>query len=413
MKVSKKTFLTLASTMLILTGVFLFDLAQKFSLEHVSTKEALIRYTICCQDLRTDSSSYGGFSDRCLHVWKGYGAYLMDTYRAVELLRQLDALDRINTSALITFLNRSDISVRIEGGCWRGSLGEVYEVLTILKAVNRLDLADSLINLTAVRQVILLPPIQEYASAVFIADFLGWSNDINRTYYAERLYFEIKHYFHLSSAYDPNRNIPFNWLCYRIRALSILGGASTCVSDLRELNDFNYALTCFLLMRWDAYNGGFDSHPWGYLSTKSSDPQQIVATLGATYEGILTAKAIGMNLVAELHGTKEGLRQAFERLVERCQTPYGFYVNSPSKHQWKPWKSYEVQYNLYAVSILNLSGNNQTLEKGNFRWPPDAETFAESLDGYFIPFVVTISALPTIILLSKRKHKGQKENKKE
>jgi len=386
MKMSNKTFLTLASTMLILTGVFLFDLVQKFSLEHVSTKEALIRYTICCQDLRTDSSSYGGFSDRCLHVWKGFGAYLMDTYRAVELLRQLDALDRIDTSALVTFLNRSDISVTIEGGYWRGSLGEVYEVLTILKAVNRLDLADSLINLTAVRQVILLPPIQEYASAVFIADFLGWSNDINRTYYAERLYFEIKRYFHSSSAYDPNRNIPFNRLCYRIRALSILGGASTCVSDLIELNDFNYALTCFLLMRWDAYNGGFDSHPWGYLSTKSSDPQQIVATLGATYEGILTAKAIGMNLVAELHGTKEGLRQAFERLIERCQTPYGFYVNSPSKHQWKPWES-DIEDNLYAVSILNLSGNNQTLEKGNFRWPPDAETFAESLGGYFIPFV--------------------------
>lgn len=265
-------------------------------------------------------------------------------------------------------------------------------------------MADSLINFTALRQVIVpLPPLQERASAVFIADFLGWLNDINRTLYAERLYFEIKHYLYPSSGYSPYQNIPFNWLCRRIRALSILGGASTCVLDSRELDEFNYALKYLLLMRWDAYNGGFDGYPWGVLSTTTLYPQQIVAQLEASYEGILTAKAIGMNLITELHGTEEWLRQAFERLTERCQTPYGFYVNSPdlNKYPWsKPWES-EVEYNLYVVSILNLSGNTQTLEKGSFRWPPDAETFVESLNksGYFIPFVVTVAVLPSIITI--------------
>ena len=43
MKVSKKIFLTLTFTTLILIGVFLFDLAQKSSFEYVNTKEALRR----------------------------------------------------------------------------------------------------------------------------------------------------------------------------------------------------------------------------------------------------------------------------------------------------------------------------------------------------------------------------------
>lgn len=110
----KKMVLTLTFTMLILAGVFLLDLAQKFSFEYVNTKEALTRYVVCCQDLRTNSSTYGGFSYKCFQVWNGHLAYLIDTYQAVELLRQLDALDRINVSALITYLNRSDISVTMK-----------------------------------------------------------------------------------------------------------------------------------------------------------------------------------------------------------------------------------------------------------------------------------------------------------
>lgn len=394
---NKKILWTLAFTTLILVGVFLFDFAQKSSFGYVNTKEALIRYTICCQDLRANSSTYGGFSDECIR--EGRNAYLWDTYRAVELLRQLDAIDRINVSALITYLNRLDISVVIEGEFWTASLGDIYKALTILKAINRLDLADSLINLTALRQVIILPP-QEAASAVFIADFLGWLDDINRTLYAERLCFEIKRYLYPSLGYSPGRNIPFNLPCYLIRALSILGGAPACVSDLRELDDFNYALKNFLLMRWDAYDGGFDSYPWGVLLT-GGQPQQIEAELSATYEGILTSRAIELNLVEQLWSTETWLREAFGRLTERCQTPYGFYVNYPTaRPRSKPWES-NVEYNFYAVSILNLSDNIQTLEKGNFRWPPDEVTFAESMSksGYFIPFVVTISALPSVVII--------------
>ena len=156
-------------------------------------------------------------------------------------------------------------------------------------------------------------------------------------------------------------------------------------------------------MRWDAYNGGFDSYPWGSLSTGASAQQQIVAELDATHEGILTAEAIGLNLVTELSGTKEWLRQAFERLIGKCQTPYGFYVNSPNLNRYprsKPWES-EVKHNFYAVSILNLSDNTQILGKGSFRWPPDVETFVESLNksGGFIPFVVIVVVLPYIIAI--------------
>ena len=203
--------------MLIFVGVFLLDFAQKSLFEYVNAKEALTRYVVCCQDLRTNSSTYGGFSDKC--VKEGRSAHLKYTYLAIELLKQLDALDRINESALITFLNKSDISMTIEGGIWRGSLGDIYEALTILETINRLDLANSLINLTALRQVILLPPLQESASAVFIAESLGWLNDIDKTYYAERLYSRIKDYLYPSSSYSPGKNIPFNGLCYGIRAL--------------------------------------------------------------------------------------------------------------------------------------------------------------------------------------------------
>ena len=402
---NKKRFvLTLGLAGLVLGGIFLVDLIEKSHLEYVNTEEALFRYTISCQDLRTDSATYGGFvyNTRAAGM-PGHRAHLDDTYQAVSLLHQLGALHRIDASPIVAFLNTStQLDVTATSGYWSADFSAIYDALRILDAIGIAEMAPSLINFTSLRQVILLQPSQQYASLVFLADHLEWIDHLNSTWYAEQLYFRIRHYLYPSSGYAPSTTL-FYQISRDIRALSVLDGAASVVPDPMEFTEFNDALTDFLLMRWDGYNGGFDSHPWGSLSSGTSYPQTITAQLRATYEGILTAKTIGLNLVDALMSQQEWLTSAFERLVSRCQTTYGFYVDNPNAANClsnKPWDS-EIEHNFYAVSILNLSNSTESLEKGVFRWPPGTVTVVESLGWLLLIPVIGGILVPIGILTTK------------
>lgn len=417
--IGKEVILALGLSALILVSLFGVHVFQASSFEHLNTKEFVVRYTMECFDLDENSSGYGGFAPRV--GGKDYRWFHI-TREALELLVMLDAVERVNETAVLQFLNTSEIKVMYDDGYYHtyyaDGMDHIYNALLILNALNKLDLADPLINMSAlhsmlVNQLTTHRPGPLWAN-VFITDFLGWLDELNKTWYAESLYDWVVR--EIMVNYGCNEYY-FHEICRNLMALYMVGGVEAFTSDLFVINDFKYLVRTFLVLRWDGYNGGFADDIGGYLSTRTSDPRFVVASVKPSYVCLQLAKQMGLNLPEVLSGTKEWVDDAFARLVGRSQTEYGFFKSSLPRlmlHNYPinvdPW-DYSIEGNYYAVSLLNSVNRTQTLDEGCFRWPPDSMTLMETCEkeGYLIPLIVAVVTVPTLLgmlIKNLRKHKS-------
>lgn len=422
--------LTLGLSALMLISLFTVNALQVSSFEHLSTKETIIRYTFACFDSDENSSGYGGFAPRV--GGKNY-RWLHITREALELLGMLDAIDRVDETAVLHFLNASKIRILYssEYGYYHtyyaDGMGYVYNGLLSLNALNKLYLAESLINMSALHYMLVNQSAHRPGplwANVFVADFLGWLDELNKTWYAESLYNwvmrDIMYNYGCPSSLGYGWGDEFYKSCSNLMALSIVGGAEAFTSDTRIITDFEHLIRTFLLLRWDGYNGGFADDIGGYLYTHTPDPRFVSASVKPSYVCLQLAKQMGYNLPGMLSGTEEWVDNAFARLVSRSQTKYGFFHSSLPRlmlynYQLNdPW-DYSPEDNYYAVSLLNSVNRTQILDEGQFRWPPDSTTLIETYqkEGYLIPLIAAIVIVPTLIIVLIKKMKTRitsKEN---
>ena len=420
--IGKEVILALGLSALMLIGLFTVNVLQAGSFEHLSTKEAIARYTLACFDSDENSSGYGGFAPRV--GGKNYRWFHI-THEALELLIMLDAIDRVNETAVLHFLNASEIRIvySSEYGYYHtyyaDGMGDVYNALLSLNALNRLPLAESLINMYALHYMLVNQsahrPSPLWAN-VFVADFLGWLDELNKTWYAESLYYwvmrDIMSNYGCPSSLGYGLN-DFYRICRNLMALSMVGGVEAFTSDMIIITDFEHLVRTFLLLRWDGYNGGFADDIGGELYTGTQDSRFVSASVKPSYVCLQLAKQIGYNLPDMLSGTEEWVNDAFARLVSRSQTKYGFFKSSLPRYKLynypinvDPW-GYSIEDNYYAVSLLNSVNRTQILDEGHFRWPPDSTTLLETYqkEGYLIPLIAAIVIIPTLttVLIKKRK----------
>jgi len=427
--IGKEGILALGLSALMLISLFGIHLFQAGSFEYLSTKDVIVRYTMACFDSNESSPSYGGFVPS-VEWTRGY-RYFDTTRKALELLVQLDAVNKINETAVLRFLNTSEIRVIYESGYYHTYYSQgmdcIYNALLILKASNKLDLADSLINMSAlhsmlVNQLTANVPGPLWAN-VFVANFLGWMDDLNKTWYAEGLYHTIMRF--IMSNYGCSSSLGYGFtdfyeICRYLMALSMVGGVEAFTSDMVVITDFEHLVRTFLLLRWDGYNGGFADDIGGRRSTHIADPRFVVASVKPSYVSLQLAKQMRMDLPGMLSGTEESVNDAFARLVRRSQTKYGFFKGSLPYYMLynyptdaDPW-DYEIEDNYYAVSLLNLVNRMQILDEGRFRWPPDRMTLVETCEkeGYLIPLIAAMLIVPilTAVLVKKVKTRYFKRN---
>jgi hypothetical protein len=429
--IGKEVILTFGLSALMLISLFTVNALQVGSFEHLSTKETIIRYTLACFDSDENSSGYGGFAP--IVGGKNY-RWLHITREALELLGMLDAIDRVNENAVLYFINTSEIRILYdsEDGFYHpyyyGGMSDIYNALLSLNALDKLYLAETLVNTSALHYLVVnqssthYEPLRAY---VFIADFFGWLGELNTTWYAERFYDRVMR--DIMYNYGCPSSLGYGWgnefyeSCSNLMALSMVGGAETFTSDTRIITDFEHLIRTFLLLRWDSYNGGFDDDIGGGLSTHARDPRFVIASVKPSYVCLQLAKQMEYNLPDMLHGTDEWVSNAFARLVSTSQTKYGFFHSSLPRltlynypQNVDPW-DYSPEDNYYAVSLLNSVNRTQILDEGQFRWPPDSTTLIETYqkEGYLIPLVAAIVIVPTLIMVLIKKMKTRitsKEN---
>lgn len=429
MIIGKEVILALCLSALMLIGLFTVNVLQVSSFEYLSTKEAVARYTLACFDSDENSSGYGGFAPSV--GGKNYRWFDI-TREALELLVMLDAIDRVNETAVLHFLNASEIRIVYSGGgyyhtYYADGMGYIYNGLLSLNALKRLHLAEPLINMSALHYMLVNQsshrPGPLWAN-VFVADFLGWLDELNKTWYAESLYYWIMRDIMLnygcqsSLGYGLN---DFDRISRNLIALSMVGGVEAFTSDMILITDFEHLVRTFLLLRWDSYNGGFADDIGGELYTGTRDPRFVSASVKPSYVCLQLAKQTGYNLPGMLSGTEESVNNAFARLVSRSQAKYGFFKSSLPRLMLynypinvDPW-DYSIEDNYYAVSLLNSANQTQILDKGHFRWPPDSTTLIEiyQKEGYLMPLIVAIVIIPALTTALIRKMKNQitsKEN---
>lgn len=431
MIIGKEVILALCLSALMLIGLFTVNVLQVSSFEYLSTKEAVARYTLACFDSDENSSGYGGFASKV--GGKNYRWFHI-TREALELLVILDAIDRVNETAVLHFLNASEIRIlyNSEGGYYYPNYGTnyIYNALLSLNALNRLYLAESLINLSVLHYMLVNQSAHHSSplwANVFVADFLGWLDELNKTWYAESLHYWVMR--DIMSNYGCSSSLGYGFgyffdICSNLMALSMVGGVEAFTSDMIIITDFEHLVRTFLLLRWDGYNGGFADDIGGYRSTRTGDPRFVIASVKPSYICLQLAKQIGYNLPGPLSGTEEWVNNAFARLVSRSQTKYGFFKSSlprlmlyniPIYPMYVDAWDYSIEDNYYAVSLLNSANQTQILDEGHFRWPPDSTTLLEiyQKEGYLIPLIVAIVIIPALTTVLIKKMKNQitsKEN---
>ena len=420
--IGKEVVLTLGLSALMLISLFTVNVLQVSSFEHLSTKETIISYTFACFDSDENSSGYGGFAP----IVGGKNYRWLDTTReALELLGMLVAIDGVDETAVLHFLNASKIRILYssEYGLYHPyyyyGMSDIYNALLSLNALDKLYLAETLVNMSALHYLVVNQSSTHYEplwAYVFIADFFGWLGELNTTWYAERFYDRVmrdimSNYGCPSSLGHVSGN-EFYKICDNLMALSIVGGAEAFTSDMRTITDFEHLIRTFLLLRWDSYNGGFADDIGGRLSTHTQDPRFVSASVKPSYICLQLAKQMGYNLPGMLYGTDETVSDAFNRLVSTSQTKYGFFHSSLPRltlynYQLNdPW-DYSPEDNYYAVSLLNSVNRTQILDEGQFRWPPDSKTLIETYqkEGYLIPLIAAMVIVPTLIIVLIKKMK--------
>lgn len=424
LKIEKKVILASSFSVLMLVGLFGVHVFQAGGFEYLSAKEALMRYTMACFDSDKNSNGYGGFAPSV--GGKNYRWFFI-TREALELLAMLDAVESVNKTAVLQFLNTSEVKIMYSSGgyyytYYAYGMGDIYDALLSLNALDSLYLADALINMSRLHYMLVNQstnyPMPLWAN-VFVANFLGWTDELNKKWYAENLYNTCMRFMMFNYGCQDSLGYGFGdfYDIYRnLLALSIVGGVEAFTSDQFIITDFENFVEAFLLLRWDSYNGGFADDIGGYLFTETSEPRFVISSVKPTYACLQLARKIGLNLPQILYGKEEWVNNAFARLVSRSQTKYGFFKSSLPRCMLynyaisvDPW-DYEIEDNYYAVSLLNSTNQMQILDKGSFRWPPDGITLVENYEkgGYLIPLVAAIAIVPTslavlITWLKKRK----------
>jgi len=421
--IGKEVILALGLSALIIVSLLEVHAFQASSFEYVNAKEVTVRYTMACFDLDETSSGYGGFAP---HVGGKNYRWFHITREALELLAMLDAINGVNETAVLSFINSSEIRIVYGYGYYYTyyayGMGDLYNALLILKALNKLNFANSLINMSALHTMLLNQPTHIPSplwANVFVADFLGWLDELNKTWYAESLYHTVMRF--IMSNYGCPSSLGYGFedfyeICRNLMALSMVGGVEAFTSDMVVITDFEHLVRTFLLLRWDSYNGGFADDIGGYFYTRTSTPRFIIASVKPSYISLQLARQMGMNLPQILSGTKEWVDNAFARLVSRSQTKYGFFKSSLPRLMLynypinvDPW-DYSIEDNYYAVSLLNSVNRTQTLDEGRFRWPLDSMTLLETYQkqGYLTPLVAAILTVPTLVAVLIKKLKKHK-----
>jgi hypothetical protein len=244
---------------------------------------------MACFDLDENSSGYGGFAPSV--GGKNYRWFHI-TREALEVLVMLDAIDRVNETAVLHFLNTSEIriSYNSEGRYYYPDYGTdyIYNALLSLNALNGLYLAEPMINMSALHYMLVNQSAHHSRplwANVFVADFLGWIDELNKTWYAESLYHWVMR--DIMSNYGCSSSLGYGFgyfseICKNLMALSMIGGVEAFTSDMSIITDFEHLVRTFLLLRWDSYNGGFADDIGGYLYTRTQDPRFVIASVKST-----------------------------------------------------------------------------------------------------------------------------------
>lgn len=134
-------------SVLVLAGLFAVNAYQANSYEYLSTREVLVRDTLAL----LDSNDVEG-----IHFIR----------EAVEMLVQLGAVDRINQTAILEFLNSID---------YAGLIDNVHDCLLTLKALGRLDLMDGLLGNTSALHTMIINQYTGFdmPTYVLVAQFFG------------------------------------------------------------------------------------------------------------------------------------------------------------------------------------------------------------------------------------------------
>jgi len=417
-KITKEMIMALGFSAIILLSLLGLHIVQAGSFEYVSPKEAIVRYAVMCQDLDANSSGYGGFAPSISQL----GGYriLRPTVEAVGLLSQLNATNRINEAGVLHFLNASEIRITYNpsygyyGTYYYDGMGYVYSALSILKSLDKMAEADALINMTAlhlmiVNQQIANRPTPDWAT-VHVADLLGWTDELNRTLYAERLYDEATRY--ILSSYGCARFSSYIYgdfygICRDLTALYMVGGEGVFNPDLRFVNDFRHSIETFLSLRWDVYNNGYADDISGFIDHNSIYPRYVVASVRPTYTCLELANRMGIDIPGLL-----GYEDSYPLLLNRSQTKYGFFDSSlPAKMLYSYPISvspddFSIEDNYNAISLLNFINKTQFLDIGRFRWPSNSMTQIENLGnmGYLTPLIITVVILPVLVVALINRH---------
>ncbi len=411
--------LALALSFLVLIALFGIDAFQVNGFEYLNTREVIVRNALACYDSNESSAGYGGFV-YSTDSSKSYRHFDV-TRKAIELLVQLGEISRINETAVLHFLNTTEIRVMFDDGYFHtyyaDGVNEIYEALLTLKALDRLDLADSLVNASAlhsmlVNQITHNPPGPMWAN-VRVAQLFGWIDELNKTRYAENLYNTALRF--IMSNYGSPNSLGYGFsdfygICNNLMALWIMGGVRAFTSDMIVITDFESLVRSFILLRWDSYNGGFKDDIGGYLYTSSIEPRTVVASVKASFTGLQLSGQIGIDLPSSLYGTEEWVNNAFVRVATRSQTKYGYFKSRPAGTD----PTFRIDDNYYAVSLLTSANETHILDEGHFRSPINGETAMENLakKGYLNPLITAIVVTPiAIVSLAEHGRHRKKQDK--
>jgi hypothetical protein len=382
----KRIILAAVFSALVLAGLFVVNAYQTKGYEYLSAREVIVRKTL---DFLNSSEPL----------------YIYEVRQAVDMLAQLGATARINQTAVIECLNRTQ---------YNGIMDNVYYCILTLKALGRMDLMESLVgNASRLRTMVL----NQYSSGniemllpyIFVAQLFGWTDELNRTLIASELQplvltQMLENYGSPSVGFDDRGD--FYTICSELRALAIVGEIPQYVLVNGWPTDFKSTISTFLYLRWDAYDGGFTDDLWrGHITAGAP---QIEPSIEATYLAAQLINEPGITLytpeLAEGPSPDE-----FAHLCSRSQTDYGYFDYGPGPF-FNP--TFQVDLNYYAVSLLTLANRTQLLDEGHFRWPFGAQTLIENLaeTGYLLPLIATIVILPVLtvavieFLLYRRTH---------